>query len=102
MWAIVIFNKVVLVGIGVGVVWALQALVLHPELWERFPFTRSVILRLALSLIGVAVVMDFFSFDYVPSISEIVLNTGMLCLKGFIYYAYVTGQLANGKVKSKI
>ena len=99
-----ILNKVVIIGIAVLIVWALQALTTHPEVLERYPFTRSVILRASLSLVGVAVSIDFFS-AYTPSLSEIVLNLALAGIMFFIYRAYKTGELVrrngngNGIVK---
>ena len=102
-WFLIIFNKITLIGIGIWVIWALQALIKHPEVQNRYPFTRSIILRLGLTLIGVAVAMDFFAY-YVPSISEVILNAGMLAVKGFVYYSFSTGHLTsnNGRLKSKL
>jgi hypothetical protein len=87
-----ILNKAVIVGIVVLIIWALQALTTHPDVLDRYPFTKHAIMRLSLTLIGVAVIMDFFSV-YIPAPSEIILNLSMLAIMLFIYRAWKTGQL---------
>jgi len=93
---VTIFNKLVIIGIGIAIIWTLQVLVLHPEVVRRYPLLKGWVVRLGLSMMGAAVGADLLA-TYTPSVSEIVLNVGLLVVFGWAYFSYKSGRLVNGK-----
>ena len=93
---IVIGNKAAIVVIATLIVWVLQRISLQPNVTKQYPFLKSPIARLALSLMGASFAVDFFSF-YVPAPSELVLNAGVMLLLIWIYAAWKTGKLVRNQ-----
>lgn len=89
-----IFNKLVIVWIGILIIWTLQVLVLHPEVVKRYPLLKGYAVRLGLAMMGAAVGADLVA-TYVPSLSEIVLNIGLLVVFGWAYFSYRSGRLTS-------
>ena len=80
----IVANKLAAFGIAAGTVWALQHLMTDERWKEAFPILDNYLLRAALTLVATGFAMDFFSV-YVPSVSEVVMNVGILALV-FVFY----------------
>lgn len=74
---VLVANKIAVIGIAAFMVWALQSIMVDEEWIKVHPFIGSVWLRLGLSLLASGFAIDAFSI-YTPSISEVVMNVGLL------------------------
>lgn len=77
--AAVVVNKLAAFGIALGAIWVLQTLMMDQRWREAFPILDNYLLRAALTLIAAGFGMDFFS-AYTPSVSEVVMNIGIVAL----------------------
>lgn len=81
--AVLAANKIAVIGIAAFMVWALQSIMVDDEWIKVHPFIGSVWLRVGLSLLASGFAIDIFSI-YVPSVSEVVMNCGLL----FVAFAF--------------
>jgi hypothetical protein len=75
--AVVIANKVAVIGIALWAVWALQTLLTDPKWLETYPFLSRLWIRAGVAMVAAGFAIDAFSL-YVPSASEVVMNLGVL------------------------
>lgn len=80
---VLVANKIAVLGIAIFMVWALQSIMVDEEWIKLHPLIGSAWLRLGLSLLASGFAIDAFSI-YTPSISEVIMNCGLL----FVAFAF--------------
>lgn len=74
--AVIVANKVAVIGIALWAVWALQTLLTDPKWLETYPFLSRLWIRAGVAMVAAGFAIDAFSL-YVPSVSEIIMNAGV-------------------------
>lgn len=74
-----ILNKIVVIGIALWMTWALQTVLMHSEWIQAYPFLGKWPVRLSVALIAAGFAIDALSV-YTPSVSEVVMNAGILLM----------------------
>lgn len=73
---VIAVNKCIVFAIAVGAIWVLQTLMTDDRWRGAFPIFDNYLLRAFLTLIAAGFGVDFFSV-YIPSWSEVAMNTGI-------------------------
>lgn len=82
-----ILNKVAVVGIALWSIWALQVVFTDDKWTDTYPFLKSWLVRLSIALIAAGFAIDALSM-YTPSVSEVVMNIGILILMHLFRFRY--------------
>ena len=77
--AVIVANKVAVIGIALWAVWALQTLLTDPKWLETYPFLSRIWIRAGVALVAAGFAIDAFSF-YTPGLSEVLMNVGVLII----------------------
>lgn len=89
--AVIVANKVAVIGIALWAVWALQTLLTDPKWLETYPFLSRIWIRAGVAMVAAGFAIDAFSL-YVPSLSEVVMNAGGFIVMHLFYKQYKRNQ----------